>query len=38
MLKKVDKLLSKIQWHMHNVGAGDLGNFIQDIRDKIKRN
>nr|UVN08408.1 MAG: hypothetical protein [Bacteriophage sp.] len=37
MLKMINKLLSKIQWHLHNAGAGDMGNFVQDIRDKIKR-
>lgn len=37
MLEKVNKILSKIQWNLHNVGLMGLGNFVQDIRDKIKK-
>ena len=37
LMSKLDKLLCKAQWHLHNIGLINLGNLVQDIRDKIKK-
>ena len=30
----IEKILCKVQCWSHSIGLGDLGNFIQDVRDK----